>query len=282
MKWHLFGHDIYYAEPSGWDISGTGDSFAASVGVRDIPTPIPVIQAGLSLGAAWGHVRFAPNRHSDHELADYDVTGGHHLRALPRWYEGTMFGLTISAGVNTLTFQLPVGGSVSIASADLPSHGVGPVQRMPGAPSPRGEGGAPTGFLGVAVQYTGAVGTSQGRSNGAFSILQMGSNLAGLLQGKAPGWLADNLAHASDFMLGHLAYKYAGAYVSNSAIVSTQRAAFTGSAEFQMAYIGVIDMYVTEDDKDWYVHSYTLDENNNYKVFDRSFQINVPSYRINR
>ena len=277
----MFGRDLYYEEPSGWDISGTGASAAFSVGVRDIPTPTLLLTAGVSLGAAWGNVRFSPNRSSAHELADLDVTRGHHLRPLKRWYEGMMFGVTVSASIQTITFQLPIGGSVSLASADFKSGGLGPVRRMAGAPTPAGEGGPPTGFLGVAAQYTAATAMSQGM-NGALSSLMMGSNIAGLLQGKAPGWLADNLAHAGNLFLGHLAYKYTGAYYSTATTVSTARASAGVSGEFQMAFIGCIDMYVEEDGANWYVHSYELDKSNNVITTDRSYQVSAPSYRQNR
>lgn len=278
MHLRIFGRDLYYEEASGWDISGTGDSGAFSVGVRDIPTPALILTAGVSLGAAWGNVRFAPNGASRHAAADLDVSGGHHLRPLERWYEATMYGVTVSASIQTITFQLPIGGSVSLARSDFNSGGIGPVRRMAGAPTPAGEGGPPTGFLGVAAQYTGSTAMSQGM-NGAVSSLMMGSNLAGLLQGKAPGWLADNLAHAGNLFLGHLAYKYTGAYYSTAATVSTALASAGVSGEFQMAYIGIIDMYVKEDGKDWYVHSYELDGSNNVVTTDRSFQVRAPSYR---
>jgi hypothetical protein len=277
---NLFGHNLYWDHPSGWSCTGTGSSFAASAGVRDIPTPAVFLTAGISLGAAWGHVRFAPNYTSEHYGSGLDSTRGHRLRDRPRWYEATMVGLTIGASAQTITFQLPVGGQVSMASADFPSGGIGPVLRMNGAPDASGEGGPPTGFLGVALQYSGGIGTSQGRSNVAYSSLLMGSNIAGILAG-APSWLADNLGHAGD-LIGHAGYKYSACYWSNSAVVSTALASAGASLEFQMAYLGMLDMYVKEDDQDWYVHSYRLDGNNRVETIDRSFNINAPSYRINR
>ena len=281
MHLRIFGRDIYYEDASGWDISGTGDSAAMSAGIRDIPTPGLIITAGISVGAAWGNVRFSPNGSSRHARADLDVSRGHHLRPLERWYEATMYGVTVSASAQTITFQLPIGGSVSLAKSDFDSHGIGPVRRMAGAPTPAGEGGGPTGFLGVAAQFTGSTAMSQGM-NAAVSSLMMGSNIAGLLQGKAPGWLADNLAHAGNLFLGHLAYKYTGAYYSTAATVSTALASAGVSGEFQMAYIGIIDMYVKEDGRDWYVHSYELDGSNNVVTTDRSFQVRAPSYRQHR
>lgn len=281
MHLHMFKHDFYYNEPSGWDIQGTGASAAFSVGVRDIPTPTVLLTGGISLGAAWGNVRFEPNEHSVHALADLDISGGHHLRKLPRWYEAAMYGLTVSASLQTITFQLPIGGSVTMASADFKSGGIGPVLRMNGAPTPAGEGGAPTGFLGVAAQLTGSTAFSQGM-NGAVSSLLMGSNIAGVLQGKAPGWLANNLAHAGNLFLGHLAYKYSGVYYSTATTISTARASTGVNGEFQMAYIPMVDMYVREDKEDWYVHSYELDGWNNVVITDRSFQVKAPSYRQKR
>ncbi len=280
MHLNIFGKTLYYEEPSGWSISGTGESAAMSAGIRDIPTPGLLITAGLSLGAAWGHVRFAPNERSQHPLADLDVSRGHHLPPLERWYEGTMVGLTVGVSAQTITFQLPVGGSVSLAKADFDSHGIGPVFRMTGAPSPAGEGGAPTGFLGVAAQYTASTAMSQGWNVGVSELL-MGSNIAGLLRGKAPGWLSNNLAHAGNLFLGHLGYKYAGAYRSTAITVSTAFASAGVSGEFQMAYIPVIDMYVKKEKngQDFYVHSYELDDENQVRVVDRSFAVRAPSWR---
>jgi hypothetical protein len=282
MHWKLFGHDIYYADPSGWSISGTGSSAAFSVGVRDIQLPGP-FQGGISMGAAMGHVRFAPNEHSVYPYADRDVTHGHHLRKLKRWYEATMYGVTVSISGNTESPQLPIGGSFSVASADFDSHGIGRILRMAGAPNPSGEPGAPTGFLGVALQYTGSAGTSNGFQAGVSGLL-MGSNIVGLMAGKAPSWLADNLAHGGSVLFGHLAFKYAGAYESTAVVTSTTRLAFTAGLEYQLAWIPMLDMYVKEgpegQETDYYVHTYELDNWNNVVITDRSWQVSAPSYRV--
>jgi hypothetical protein len=154
------GFRLNFVEVSGWSISTVGDSGTVSVGV---PALSVGSETGVSVGGGGGWFEVTSNQHREdvyrcsYSIATVDVGLG-----------GSLFG------------QLSVGGG----TASMPSVGSRLLRTGPLAPDASGEGGDPTGLLGMCFLLTPSVSIG----NGGYASL--------VLLGPPHGWqeeLAANL-----------------------------------------------------------------------------------------